>query len=219
MKDYSIGESKKNFILKIEVDENNGSFTVVFADGSKFTDIELNEENIRKVIAIQELQAKDGVANKSVFVGKKTKAGFLTGLSAAAVLAGSAAVSSVPFVADAIAGQNPVVVAAGIGTITILGSIPAAIKLYRESKKVEELEKLEYLAKNRTKLEEYRNYHNVLAGLSRKAASHFDTSENPYCILDIDSYEKKDLEQMMENINKEESFAFTYKRRNNSSNR
>ena len=61
---------------------------------------------------------------------------------------------------------------------------------------------------------EDRNYHNALGGLNRRAAAHFSESEDPYCILDIDEYEKKDLEIMMENIEKEESFGFTYKKTN-----
>ena len=209
MKDYSIGESKKNYILRIEEELNGESFTVVFANGSRFTDVEMNEENIRKIIAIQDKQAKEGVANKNVFVGKRTKAGILTGLNAAAVLAASTAATSIPFVADALAGQNPLTIAAGIGTITILGTIPSIAKLVKANEKVTELEKLEYLQKNRAKLENFRNYHNVLRGLNRSAANHFANSENPYCILDIDEFEKKDLEQMMENIEKEEAFGFT----------
>ena len=119
MKDYSIGESKKNYILRIEENEANGTFDVVFADGSRFTDVEANEANIQKVIAIQEKQAKDGVANKAVFVGKRTKAGVLTGFSAAASLAAATAISSIPAVEQMVAGQNPVVVAVGIACLTI----------------------------------------------------------------------------------------------------
>ena len=214
MKDYSIGECKKNYILRIEEELNGESFTVVFANGSRFTDVEMNEENIKKIIAIQDRQAKEGVANKNVFVGKRTKAGILTGLNAVALLAASTAATSIPFVANALAGQSPVVVAAGIGTISILGSIPSIAKLVKECDKVSELEKLEYLQKNRAKLENFRSYHNVLRGLNRSAANHFANSENPYCILDIDEFEKKDLEQMMENIEKEEAFGFTYKKKN-----
>lgn len=214
MKDYSIGESKKNYILRIEEDTANGTFNVVFADGSKFTDIEANDENIAKVIRIQEKQAKTGVANKAVFVGRKTKAGIMTALSAAATLGAATAVSSIPVVSEMLAGQNPVTVCAGIGMITILGAIPACAKLFRETEKVAELEKLEYLEKNKVKLANYRQYHNVLRGLNRRALTHFRENANPYCILDIDEYEKKDLEIIMENIRKEEEFGFTYKKTN-----
>lgn len=214
MKDYSIGESKRKYILRIEEDANNGTFTVVFADGTKLTDVEMNEANIRKVIATQEKQAKNAVNNKAVFVSRRTKAGVLTGFSTVASLAAVTAVSNIPVIEQALAGQNPVVVACGIGMVTILGAIPAVAKLFRESEKVAELEKLEYLEQNSEKLRNYRNYHNALGGLNRRAAAHFSESEDPYCILDIDEYEKKDLEIMMENIEKEESFGFTYKKTN-----
>ena len=111
-----------------------------------------------------------------------------------------------------VAGQNPVVVAAGIGMITILGSIPAVAKLFRETEKVAELEKLEFLSKNGSKLRNYRSYHNSLRGLNNRAAAHFKREEDPYCILDIDEYDKKDLEIIMENIEKEEAFGFSYKK-------
>ena len=71
MKDYSIGESKRKYILRIEEDANNGTFTVVFADGTKLTDVEMNEANIRKVIATQEKQAKNAVNNKET--GSKSR--------------------------------------------------------------------------------------------------------------------------------------------------
>ena len=74
MKDYSIGESKKRYILKIEENQEDGTFTVFFADGTKLTDVEANEANIRKVIETQVKQAKFAVDNKDVFIGKKTKA-------------------------------------------------------------------------------------------------------------------------------------------------
>ncbi len=213
MKDYSIGENKKNYILRIEEKESEGTFDVVFADGSRFTDIEANQENIAKVIQIQEKQAKTGVANKAVFIGRRTKAGIMSALSSGALLAGATAVTNIPSVSNLLASQEPIVVAAGIGMITILGSIPAFAKLFRESEKVAELDKLEYLSKHRNKLDNYRSYHNALQGLNRRAYAHFKGSEDPYCILDIDEYEKKDLEIMMENIEKEEALGFSYKKR------
>ena len=213
MKDYSIGESKKNYILRIEEDSVNGTFNVVFADGSKFTDIDANEENIAKVIRIQDKQAKTGVANKAVFAGRKTKAGIMTVLSAAGTLGITTAVSNIPAISEMLASANPVTVYAGIGMITILGAIPACAKLFKESEKVAELERLEYLEKNKEKLANYRNYHNVLRGLNKRAYTHFRDNEDPYCILDIDEYEKEDLQIIMENIRKEEEFGFTYKKK------
>ena len=151
MKDYSIGENKKRYILKIEENQADGTFTVFFADGTKLTDVEANEANIRKVIETQQKQAKFAVDNKDVFVGKKTKAGIMTALSTGVVLAATTAVSNIPVVERVLAAQDPVVVAAGIGVITVLGSIPAFSKLMKESAKVTELEKLEYLRDNMDK--------------------------------------------------------------------
>ena len=213
MKDYSIGDNKKRYILKIEKNQEDGTFTVFFADGTKLNDVEANEANIRKVIETQAKQAKFAVDNKEVFVGKKTKAGIMTSLFTGSVLAATIAVSNIPVVDRVLAAQDPVVVAAGIGVITVLGSIPGFAKLMRESAKVTELEKLEYLRDNMNKLGSYKNYHNSLNGLSKKVASHFGESKDPYCILDIDEYDIKDLKTIMENIEKEESFGFTYKKK------
>ena len=213
MKDYSIGENKKKYILRIDEDATNGTFTVVFADGTKLTDVEANETNLRKVIATQEKQAKTALDNKAVFVGRRTKAGFMTGVSAAASLAAATAVSNIPVIEQLLIDQNPIKIAAGIGMITVLCAIPAAAKLFRESEKVAELDKLQYLNENGEKLRNYRSYHNALSCLRKGVAEHFRNAQDPYCILDIDEYEKKDLEKMMENIEKEESFGFTYKKR------
>lgn len=215
MKDYSIGENKKKYILRVEENKENGSLTVVFADGTRLLDVEPNEHNIAKIIAIQEKQAKAGIANKAVFLGRRTKAGFMSALSTGAMLAGATAVSNIPVVEQALAGQNPVVVAAGIGMITILGSIPAFAKLFKESEKVAELDKLEYMQEHMDKLGNYRSYHNALSGLNKRTATHFRESRDPYCILDIDEFDTKDLEIIMENIRKEEEFGFTYTKKAN----
>ena len=81
MKDYSIGENKKKYILRI--------------DGTRLTDVEANETNLRKVISAQDKQAKTALDNKAVFVGRRTKAGLMTGVSAAASLAAATAVSNI----------------------------------------------------------------------------------------------------------------------------
>ena len=219
MKDYSIGENKKNYILYIDEKKENGTFDVIFADGSKFCDVEANDANLEKIIQIQERQAKEGIANKAVFVGRRTKAGVLTVLNAGALAVGVSAITNIPVINNLLATQDPRVVAAGIGTITILGTIPAVAKLFRENEKVAELEKLEYLSKHRRQLETYKQYHNVLKGINKGAALHFRKSSEPFCILDIDEYDKKDLEQMIENMEKEDSFAFTYKKKKTSSNK
>ena len=57
------------------------TLSVKFADGRVFKNVNFDEENIAKIIAQQEKQAKAGVGNISVFEKRKTKAGVMTGAS------------------------------------------------------------------------------------------------------------------------------------------
>ena len=54
------------------------TLSVKFADGRVFKNVNFDEENIAKIIAQQEKQAKAGVGNISVFEKRKTKAGVIS---------------------------------------------------------------------------------------------------------------------------------------------
>ena len=67
MKDYTVDENgKSRYVMNFTRGKNN-TYTIYFADGSVFENIEANAENLRRLKELQEQQAKRGVENLSVF--------------------------------------------------------------------------------------------------------------------------------------------------------
>ena len=58
--------------------ETTETLSIVFADGRVFNNVEYSEENIKKIVAQQEKQAKAGVDNMNVFEKRRTTAGIMT---------------------------------------------------------------------------------------------------------------------------------------------
>ena len=185
------------------------TLSVKFADGRVFKNVNYDEENIAKIIAQQEKQAKDGISYINDFEKRKTKAGVMTGASivggpvigvAAATMAGSSA--------------NPVAFAIGTGIITLAAAIPSLYSLFKNGAKVKELNKIKYRDEHREKLRAYPLYENALVGLSARKRNWFEAmskeGNDPFCITEIDSYSQNDLELIMENMDTEKQYQFVY---------
>jgi len=210
MKDYTIDEKgKSNYVVNFTRGKNN-TYTIYFADGSVFENVEVNDENLRKLKMVQEQQAKRGVENLSVFRNRKTKSGVMTGASAIGSAVAATAVTMIPAVGELLQGQNPLVVGAGIGVITILGAIPAYTKFRRDKAAVKELEKIKYRDEHREDLDAYGSYANALSGLNPDLRAKIKRSKEPFSIIHIDSFSAEDLEKIISNIEREKQFDFIY---------
>ena len=211
MKDYSLDqESRKNYIVNMYVADNK-TLTVVFADGTCFSNIANTQENVDKIAAIQEAQAKKAVANYPTF---KRKEKFALGTFVASVGASIGAgvlLQSMPFTNDPL--TSIVTGAAVIGAFVV----PAGIHLCKSSAKMSELEKIKYRDEHRTTLEQYSVFPNSLMGLRNKR--HFAFSRNQgidaFSILDIDNFTKEDLESIVTNVEREKKYSFGYTKRIN----
>ena len=124
----------------------------------------------------------------------------------------STGVTMIPQVNEALSSQSPVVVATGIGLITILGTIPALAKLRREKSKVKELDKLSYRNKHKKELDSFSDYPNALSGLYPDTAKWISSTKDPFSILNVDEYSLYDLEQIVSNIKVEKEYDFTYRK-------
>jgi len=210
MKNYILdGKGEDRYIQKV-IKNTDGTLTVVFADGRVFKNISLCEDNISKIIAVQEEQAKKGIENYRVFAKKESaaKAGVVaSGIGAFAISAGA---TFIPAVQTAISSQDSFVIAAGIGIITVLGMIPAYAKFRKEKSKVDELNKIRYRNQHLQELESFRDYPNAMSGVRPTVAKWMRREKNPFCILNIGEYELDDLVQMMTNIDVEKAYDFTY---------
>ena len=212
MKDYSLDkEQSKHYIKDFRTvkTENGDEYEIIFADGTVFKNVQANEENLKKIERIQEEQAKKGVENKETFISRRTKTGVLTGLSAvAAGVAGyglTTLASTMGFV-----DPTAITFAIGTGVITILGSIPAFSKLMQNHAKVKELEKIEYRDTHTEQLENIEAYANSLVGVPSKVARLIEEEQNPFSILNIDSFSQEDLETIIDNMEREQKTGLQY---------
>ena len=218
MKDYSLDkEQSKHYIKDFRTvkTENGDEYEIIFADGTVFKNVQANEENLKKIERIQEEQAKKGVENKETFISRRTKTGVLTGLSAvAAGVAGyglTTLASTMGFV-----DPTAITFAIGTGVITILGSIPAFSKLMQNHAKVKELEKIEYRDTHTEQLENIEAYANSLVGVPSKVARLIEEEQNPFSILNIDSFSQDDLETIIDNMEREQKTGLQYVKSQNS---
>lgn len=205
-------KSKREYITEVK-DMGDGTLDVYFADGSVFHKVSYNEDNLKKIEEIQEKQAEKGIEEYIHFSFRKTTSKAMA--IAAPLLAFSGSMGIVSDQSLSLGTNNPLVVATGVGVITILSSIPMGIKFVRDRKTLAELDKIEYRNKHRDKLDSYKCYENSLAGVSEKVQEKLLHKKNPFSILNIDNFSKSDLEKIVNNINKERRLQFQYSKRKN----
>lgn len=211
MKDYSLTkEGQKDYLLDFKLRQNGEeeTYDVVYADGKVFGHVTANEANLAKIEQVQEAQAKNGVANKHVFVSRRTKSGVLTALSAGVSATAGYGLATMAATAGLMPEGLPI--AAGVGLITILGTIPAFAKLLKNHGKVKELSKIEYRDERQEELSHIGDYANSLAGVSPKVVALLEEEERPFSILNIDRFTQEDLETIIDNMEREKKSGFVY---------
>lgn len=220
MKDYTITkDEKKDYIIDF-IENDNGTYTVLFADGKKFI-VSSTDKNFEILAKQQEAQAQEAVANNSKFVLKRNIGRALTPLSGIAAGVGGYALSTLPVVQNAV-GDNPVALAVGIGTIALLGAIPFGSKLVRDSGKVNELKKIKMRDENVDRLnqilksEEYKNRYQGLKQSSKERLSELvSEGADPWSIIYIDEpyFDLEEMQILLDNGDIQDTFGFEYIRR------
>ena len=208
MKDYTLNkDSKKKFIKDIKfTGENNETMTVIFADGTQFPDVEVTDENIEKIRQYQEVQARRGVQHLSTFK-----------LKSAVSIIGSLGISGVTYAMADYFGQLGTNFGYGMGGVVgIAGSAVALTLLYYYFKYdgiSDELEKVQYRDEHRATLNSYLQYPNSLSGVRHR--KYFEACArdglDPYSVISMDGYDKRDLEKIVENITREKQYQFQYR--------
>ena len=214
MKDYTLDDNERScYILNVRRCRDN-TYSIEFADGNVFNNIEVNKENLDKIVRTQEEQAKKAVSNYNKFAEKADRARFGAYTLATGLLFGSCVGSFIPSINNVIInyGGNPIRIAS-VGAITILGSIPLFTKYNREKSRLIELNKIKYRNQHISELRTFRNYENSLSGVRSDAAKKISHSTNPFSIINIDNFSQDDLENIVSNINIEEDYQFVYKRK------
>ena len=220
MKDYTITkDEKKDYIIDF-IENDNGTYTVLFADGKKFI-VSSTDKNFDILVKQQETQAQEAVANYSKFVLKRNIGRALTPLSGIAAGVGGYALSTLPVVQNAV-GDNPVSLALGIGTIALLGAIPFGSKLVRDSGKVNELKKIKMRDENVGRLnqilksEEYKNRYQGLKQSSKERLSELvSEGADPWSIIYINEpyFDLEEMQILLDNGDIQDTFGFEYIRR------
>ena len=209
MKDYSMNQTEKDKFItdirKVSTEDGNEEYEVLFADGEVFTGIEVCEENLSKIEEQMKKQANAGVARFSSFVKRKSKA-------VGAIVFGSAAtLSSATMLATGFISAEPnIVLQTALGVVGVFSLIKGSKVYLNVAPKVKELKKIKYLDNHKKTLENYYEYPNALEGLDSYTREYFEEEENPFSMINIDEYDKEDLENIMKNINREREFGFTY---------
>ena len=210
MKEYIITEEERKKYITNFARVNNGTISVQFADGRVFEDVEYCPENIEKLVKVQEAQAKRGIDHYRVFKNRMNASRVKTALSFAGTLGLSIGATMIPAVSEAVDSAHPLVVCLGIGALTVLGTIPAYAKLYRDTQVVDELDKLKYRDAHKSELDSMNNYSNALAGIERRKSNWMRRTNNPFSVINVDKYDIEDLEMIVDNISNEKSLGFTY---------
>lgn len=211
MKNYIVDKKGEEKFIREVKKCSNGTLTLKFADGKVFKNVTACDENINKIIETQEAQAKEGMINYKTFVKREHNAGMAMAASGLVTLMAATGATYIPQIHEALSTQNPVLVATGIGAITVLGMIPAYCKLRKNKQTVKEIDKLRYRESNMEDLKAFRNYPNALADVNSKVANWMKKEKDPFSILNIDNYSRADLEQIISNIDVEQAYNFTYK--------
>ena len=213
MKDYIVDRNNSSTYIREVIRNNNGTLTVEFGDGQLFSNIAACDENIQKIIQTQEEQAKRGIEHFRTFVNQERSSKAKTILSGVGAFALGTGATFIPAVQEALSTQSPLVVFAGVGAITVLGMIPAYAKLRRNRQTVEELDKIRYRNVHLRELNRFREFPNSLAGIRPQLANWMIRQADPFCILHMDQYDKEDFMQIVSNIHTEETYGFTYAKR------
>ena len=210
MKEYIIDEDEKKRYITYFGRDKSGNISIQFADGRVFENVEYNEENIEKLERVQEEQAARGLRHYKIFKNRLNMSKLKTAASFAGSLGLSIGATMIPAVSRAVDNTHPVVVCLGIGALTVLGTIPAYAKLYRDSKVLEELNKLKYRNAHRDDLDSIDEYQNAFAGMNSGKSRWIKRTDNPFSVVNVDRYEIEDLQTIVENINNEKSLGLTY---------
>ena len=214
MKDYRL---KKNgdYISKVTSDtlkDGTEVLNVEFADGRVFKNILYDKENMQKIVEQQEKQAEDGITNLPLLKKKLKHQGIIAGCTS--ILGGITGYGISE--AQELLSQNdePIVLPLSIGLLTIMGLTIGLGPLIKNKMIIEEIEKVKFREDNRGDLRAYIYYPNSLEGVNKKSTSILHDAKikrlDPFYTINIDCFTKSDLENIVENVNRERKYKFIY---------
>ena len=179
--------------------DNGETFSIKFADGTVYTGYENNEDNLKTVIDIMELQAQEAKDDKMYFESKGAKTIIST-------LAGTTLVAWVIEELGANASNFEQILTA-TGAIIIAGLMTGGVLAYINAEKLKEIEKLELRSFMREDLENISDYPHALLGVRKSLAEFVRNSKDPFSIINSDQYTTEDLRKINKNISREKVYC------------
>lgn len=195
-----LGKTRANKHTYITTIIDNGeTFSIKFADGTVYTGYENNEENLKTVIDIMEVQAQEAKDDKMYFESKGAKTIIST-------LAGTTLAAWVVEELGANASNFEQILTA-TGAIIIAGLMTGGVLAYINAEKLKEIEKLELHSFMKEDLENISDYPNALYGVRKSLAEFVRNSKDPFSIINSDQYTTEDLRKINKNISREKVYC------------
>ena len=206
-------EEQKGYIedFYLTEDENGSTYSVVYGDGRVFEEIENTEENLARIEKIQEKQMETAIENKKHFKRKQSLSEvmtFATGITLSSL--GGVIANYIDTTYES--APSSLILGTAVGVITILGTIPPFAKMRKNDKLCNQIAKFEYRNEHRHQLDKINSYHNALSGLPEDVKELVRTSKNPFSIFNASEFTLKDLEMIIENIERETNSGFQYRK-------
>lgn len=211
MRDYSLTKKdQKNFIIHYNK-EKDGTYSIVFADGSKFCHIEANDDNLGKLERLLESQKEDGKKRYNLLRKRAKSSGVIAAATPVAIATGATLFTAIPAFDSIMSSYSTPYIVCSIGIITILGSIPSFCKFHRNIDTVLEIDKIKYVELHKDVLDTFREHPNALVGIDVHTQSFIRGCKDPFSIDNLQHVGLGDLRLIVENIEKEKKLGFTYK--------
>ena len=195
-------ESDETYIVGAYHFNDDKDIIIEFADGTKYV-VKNTPENVGKISTTMENQALSGTSNLVYF--KLSNVGCCAGAFASIVggMIGGVLASNLG-------------IGASLGCL-ILGvgiSVCPVYKAVGNSMKITEIEKIQYRNTYSDKLDKVKVYENALANVSNNSVrEHIESHDDPFNAMYLDEFTKKDLQAIVKDVDREQKFGFTYKKK------
>lgn len=206
MKDYSLNEKeRKNFVLDYKISKD-GKIIVRMAKGDPLV-LPYNEHNEQILLKMMENQVKEASGTESKHIELKKKC-----IKLLQILLGVIAASAIFVFASEIALIDTVcgllILLASIGAVINTAKVVQIVNLLRDLKLNQEFLQIKDKINSNV-----RSNQNVLINVSSNTKNAVQNRSNDKPVFDINSfnnYSYRDLETIMENIERNEIFGFDY---------
>ena len=214
MRDYRL-KKKGDYIRKVTSNTLKDGTEVVnihFADGRVFKNILYDKDNMQKIVDKQEKQAEEGIANLPLLKKKIKKQGIIAGCTS--ILGGIVGYGIREVQELLFQNDDPIILPLSIGLLTVTGLTLGLGPLIKNKIIIGEIEKVKFREENRGDLRAYIYYPNSLEGVNKKSAIILNDAKekrlDPFYTINVDCFTKSDLENIVENVNRERKYKFTY---------